>query len=242
MEKLRTIHTSRTIMFYEFGKIMDYAIDNYNFEEALNSNVYNKKSADGIRKSANFLKRLYDFDLQHPPFKALCWFWKNSENHDKPLLAFIYAIGNDQLLGEGFNVIGDTPVGQKASIDFFEDNIESFHPKKYSDNTRKSLAQNIASSWKQAGFITGKVKNIRTQPEISYYAACFAFLLSYLKGNTGDFIWNSTGVKALCLNEAKLRELAVEAAKRDLIQYQYAGSVTVISFSNLLNKIGINAI
>ncbi len=82
----------------------------------------------------------------------------------------------------------------------------------------------------------------KKQPAINYRIACFAFLLAYLKGDRGDFIWNSIGVKALGLYESKLRELAIECAKRDLIQYQYAGSVTAISFNNLLNKIESDAI
>jgi hypothetical protein len=98
----------------------------------------------------------------------------------------------------------------------------------------------MASSWKQAGFIKGKVKNVRVQPQISYQVAAFAFLLAYLSGLRGDFIWSSIGIKALCLPESKLRELATECAMHDLMQYQYAGSVTAISFTNLLNKIGIN--
>jgi hypothetical protein len=75
---------------------------------------------------------------------------------------------------------------------------------------------------------------------ITYRVACFAFLLAYLSGNRGEFIWNSIGVKALFLPESKLRDLALECARKDFMQYQYAGSVTAISFTNLLNKIGIN--
>jgi len=237
-----TIHGSRTMMFSELEKVMDFSIDNNDFDEALKSNVFGKKSSDGIKKSANYLKRLYGFDLSYAPFIAFRYFWKNAESHDRPLLAFIYAINHDDLLAESIYVLHDTTPGNKAAVEVFDANIETYHPNQYSVNTRRSMAQNVASSWKQAGFIVGKVKNIRTQPEISYYVACFAFLMSYLKGNKGDFIWNSLGVKALCLNEARLRELAVECAKRDLMQYQYAGSVTVISFNNLLNKIGINAV
>jgi hypothetical protein len=70
--------------------------------------------------------------------------------------------------------------------------------------------------------------------------ACFAFLLGYLHDLRGDFIWNSDGVKALCQSESKLRELAMDCAKRDLMQYQHAGSVTAISFTNLLSKIGVD--
>jgi hypothetical protein len=47
-------------------------------------------------------------------------------------------------------------------------------------------------------------------------------------------------VKALTLDERTIRSLAIEAAKRDLLQYQYAGNVTSITFKNLLNKLDIN--
>jgi len=228
-------------MFAELEKVMDFSVDDNNFEESLNSNVFGKKSADGIRQSANYLKRLYRFDLSYAPFKAFMYFWKNAETHDRPLLGFIYAINHDDLLAESIYVIQDTAPGMKASVESFDANIEKHHPNQYTENTRRSMAQNIASSWKQAGFIVGKVKNTRMQPEISYFVVCFALLSSYLNGNRGDFIWNSLGVKALCLSETRLRELAVECAKRDLMQYQFAGSVTVISFNNLLNKTGINA-
>ena len=128
------------------------------------------------------------------------------------------------------------------SIDILENNIENHYPQKYSPNTRRSSAQNIASSWKQAGFITGKVKNIRTQPEINYLVVAFAFFLAYLNGLRGDFILKSDFVKALSLDERTIRSLAVEAGKRDLLQYQFAGNVTSITFKNLLNNLNINGI
>ncbi len=240
MKKPKSIHGARTIMFSELEKVMDFSIDNEAFLESLHSNVFGKKSADGIRQTSRFLKRLYSFDSNNPRFAALKYFWKITEPAEKPLIAFVFAINNDVILAESIQVLRDTAPGHKAAIETFEEEIEKYHPNQYSPNTCKSMAQNIASSWKQAGFIVGKVKNIRTQPEIGYKVACFAFLLAYLKGDRGDFIWNSTGVKSLCLSESKLRELAIECAKNDLIQYQYAGSVTALGFNNLLNKIGIN--
>ena len=161
---------------------------------------------------------------------------------DKALLAFIYAISHDDLLAESIQVLQATKPGDKVSIELFEEVIEKYHPNLYSVNTRKSMAQNIASSWKQAGFIEGKVKNIRMQPEINYKVACFAFLMAYINGDRGDYIWNGLSTQALFMYESKLRELAIECSKRDLMQYQYAGSVTAIAFNNLLNKIGIDTI
>ena len=242
MHKVNTIHTSRTMMFSELEKVMDHAIDGGNFIQSLSLNVTGKKSSSGVEKTANYLKRLYRFDVKNPHFSALKYFWKISEQEEKPLLAFVYACKQDDLLSENLTVISEIPVGEKVHVERLEENIEKLHPNHYSANTRRSVAQNIASSFKQAGFIEGKVKNLRVQREVSYRVACFAFLVAYIDGYRGDFIWNSLSMKALFLSENKLRELAIECAKRDLMQYQFAGGVTAIAFTNLLNKIGIDAI
>jgi hypothetical protein len=227
-------------MFAELEKVMAYSLDDDNFLESLKHNVTGKKSNSGVEKTANYLKQLYGFDSNFPPFMAFKYFWKISEPNEKPLIALVYAANQDELLAESIQVMQVVKPGEKATREAFEEVIKKYHPNQYSANTRRSMAQNIASSWKQAGFIKGKVKNIRTQPEISYRVACFAFFLAYLKGDRGDFIWNSIGVSALCLYESKLRELAIDCAKKDLMQYQYAGSVTAISFTNLLSKIEKN--
>jgi hypothetical protein len=227
-------------MYAELEKVMAYSLDGDNFLESLGHNVTGKKSNSGVEKTANYLKRLYGFDIQYAPFLAFKYFWKISEPSEKPLIAFVYAVNQDDVLAESIQVLQNVKPGEKATKELIEEVIEKYHPNQYSANTRRSMAQNIASSWKQAGFIEGKVKNIRTQPEVTYRVACFAFLLAYLNGDRGDFIWGSIGVNALCLYESKLRELAIECSKKDLMQYQYAGSVTAISFTNLFNKIGIN--
>ena len=229
-------------MFAELSKIMDYSIEHGHYIDSLAQNVFSKKSADGIRQTGTFLKKLYSFDNQYNSFIAFKYFWSISEIKERPLIAFLYAINHDDLLAESLQVVNKVNLGEKAAIEYFEENIEKYHPSKYTEKTRKSLAQNIASSWKQASFIEGKVKNIRVSREVTYRVACFAFLLAYLKGDRGEFIWNSIGVKSLLLSEHMLRELAVEAAKRDLMQYQFAGSVTSILFNNLLNKLGIDGI
>ncbi len=240
MKKPKSIHGARTLMFSELEKVMSFSLETGQYLDAMADNVFGKKSSDGIRQTKGFLKRLYCFDESNSLFAAFKYFWKISDPNEKPLIAFVYAVNHDDLLAESIQVIQKVKPGEKARIELFEEVIEKYHPNQYSANTRRSMAQNIASSWKQAGFIEGKVKNIRTQREVTYRVACFAFLLAYINGDRGDFIWGSIGVNALCLYENKLRELAIECAKKDLMQYQYAGSVTAINFTNLLNKIGIN--
>ena len=242
MNPTKTAHTGRTIMFAELAKVMDHAIEDDNYLDSLSQNVINKKTNSGIKETTHRLKKLYSFDLTYPPFKTLKYFWQICEEQDKPKLALLYAVGHDFLLAESIPVVVETKLGGKVTIEKLDENIVSNYPNRYSENTRRSIAQNIASSWKQAGFITGKVKNIRTQPDISYIVIAFAFFMAYLDGLRGDFILTSKWVKALSLSDSIVRELAIEAAKRDFMQYQFAGNVTAISFNNLTNKLEINGI
>lgn len=240
MSKEKTIHTGRTMMFAELSKIMDHAIQDDLYFESLKQNVAGKKTKSNQGFTNGKLRKIYSFDLNYMPFRFFKHYWQISGDKDKPILTILYALGEDFLLAESIDRISSTKIGDKVSVESLEENIETNHPGIYSDKTRKSAAQNIASSWKQAGYITGKVKNIRTQPQITFYSVAFAFLLAYCNGERGDFILKSKWAKALCLGDTQLRELAVEAARRDLLQYQFAGNVTSISFTNLFKKLEID--
>ena len=235
-----TIHTSRTLMFTELSKVMDHALHDDRYLESLNENIVNKLTKSNQKKTTGFLKQLYDFDISFPPFICFKYFWQITDVKNKPILSLLYALSKDYLLGESMYVILSTGIGEKVRIEKLEKNIEVYHPKRFTEKTIQSAARNIISSWKQAGYITGKVRNIRTQPNHCYHSVAFAFLMAYLNDYKGDFILSSKWVQALAISESLIRELANEAAKRDLLQYQYAGSVTTISFNNLFKKLNID--
>lgn len=239
---ITTIHTARTLMFEELSKVMDFSFEEDNYHQSMANNVFGKKSEDNIKKTTNFLTMLYSFDLNYSSFKILKYFWLNTDEKEKPIIALLFAIQQDYLLTESISVVAETILNNKVEIEKIEGNIEKYHPNRFTKNTLRSVAQNIASSWKQAGFITGKVKNIRTQPEVSYNCVAFALIMAYINGLRGDFILSSKWVKALCLNENQLRELAIEASKRGLIQYQFSGNVTSITCNELFKKLEINDI
>lgn len=240
--KANTVHTSRTIMFTELSKVMNLSIGKDNYAESMANNVFGKKSLDGIKKTSGFLTQIYKLDIASDAFKAFKYFWINSEESDKVLLSFIFALNNDYLLKESIPTVSKCLIGSKLEIEKIEENIEKYHPNRFTKNTLRSISQNIASSCKQAGFLVGKIKNIRTEPVISYRVVAFAMLLAYLDGLRGDFIFQNDGVLSLCLPENRTREFALEASKRDLMTYQCAGSVTSIGFDDLLTKIRLNAI
>jgi hypothetical protein len=237
-----TIHTSRTLMFAELSKVMDHAAQDDRYLESLNENITNKRTKSNQEKTLRYLTQLYGFSNQDTAFQCFKYFWQQADQQDQPVLALLYAIGRDYLLTESISVVLATRIGEKVSIEKLMENLDTQHPNRYSANTSRSVAQNIASSWKQAGYITGKVKNIRTQTTPSYLVVTMALLMSYLNGDRGDFILASKWVKALGIEDAQVRNLAFEASKRELMQYQSSGSVTTITFQNLLQKLGIHGI
>jgi len=237
MKQNKTIHTSRTLMFVELSQVMNHSIEGGDFNEILNSNVTSKLSNTNLIKTNQYLRQLYGFDMEDLLFRCFKHYWTLVDNEKKSILALLFALSNDFLLKESIDIVVNSKVGERVAIEKFDDNIEKYHQGKYSINTRRSAAQNVASSWKQAGYIQGKIKNIRVQPIHDYYTVAFALLLSYLHGDRGEYILLSKWIKALAISTEELRDLIKEAAKRDLLQYQYGGNVTVISFENQLNTI-----
>lgn len=237
---LATIHTSRTLMFEELCKVMEFGLATDAFQDSLEQNIISKATQSNRAKTSNFLRKLYSFSLDDPGFRAFRFFWQMADEPDKPLLTLVFAMSRDYLLEESARIVLTTPVGEKVKVADLEENIENLHPGKYSANTRRSVAQNLASSWKQAGYIMGKVKSIRSRANPGYLALAFAMFLEYLHGNRGDYILTGKWVQALDLPESTVRAFAFEAAKRDLLNYQYSGGVTSLSFPTLHKKLKID--
>ena len=235
-------HTMRTIMFAEMSRVMNAGVTEELIHKVIEENITNKKTKSNILKTQKTITSLYSFDFKYPQFRVLQYFWNIVDEKQKPLLAFLFAYGRDYLLFESTDVVLTTPIGEKVLTSKLEENLEKYHPNHYSENTRRSIAQNIASSWKQSGYIIGKVKNIRTKTSPDYYLVTFALILAYLDGIRGDFLFAGKWVKVLDITESQVRELALEAARRDLLQYNYAGGVTTFSFNNIFNKLNINGI
>lgn len=239
-EKINTVHTSRTLMFSELSRVMDHGFESNSFEQSLGENVTGKLTKSNIEKTNRYLKQLYGFNENDSYFKGFKYFWKVGSDGTKPILALLYAIHSDNLIAESIDVVIRKNINSKVNIELLEENIDTYHPKRYSDNTRKSLAQNIASSWKQAGFILGKVKNLRVQPEVDYLIVAFALFLGYLDNLRGEYLLSSKYIRALGIQESIVRELTFEASKRDLLTYQFSGSVTTMKFNNLFKQLEIN--
>jgi hypothetical protein len=224
-------------MSAELIEVMNFHKDGVSYFSTMEDNVFNKKTASSKKKTIGYLSQLYGFQEDDLSFKALEEYWQKVEEDEKPLLAFVYAINRDYLLKESISFVKSVPDNQKAPVEGFEDNIKHHHPDRFTPKTLRSVAQNIASSWKQANYIEGKRKNIRKQQTPSYRIVAFAFLMAYLDGQRGEYMLDHPSVKCLDVNKQELLGLVKSAADRDLVRFNQSGSTMVISFENNLQNI-----
>jgi hypothetical protein len=240
--KISSVHTSRTIMFKELSDVMAQAEHAASYTEVLENNATGKSTRTNELKTNRYLRKLYEFDESSPAFKAFEYFWRTAGSADRPFLALLFALGNDDLLNRSVDIIKAASIGNRARVEDFEELIELHCPGNYSANTRKSAGQNLASSWKQAGYLEGKIKNIRVETNPGSFVVAFAMLLAYLDGCRGQFVMESKWVRALCIDQVRVRELAFEASRHDLLRFQSSGAVVTVSFGELFEKLNIDGV
>jgi len=98
MKKIKTIHTSRTIMFAELSQVMNHSIENSDFDDILTSNVFNKLSKRNLVKTNRYLKQLYRLDKEDLLFRCFKHYWALVDNEKKSILTLLFALSNDFLL------------------------------------------------------------------------------------------------------------------------------------------------
>lgn len=223
-------------MSAELIEVLDYPKGDFDYSEIMEDNVFNKKTESSKKKTIGYLTQLYSFKKENRKFLCLEDYWKKIDQKEKSLLALLFAVSEDYLIQESVDFIKSIKNNERANIESFESNIEHYHPNRFSPKTLRSVSQNVASSWKQAGYILGKVKNMRTVHSPSYYAVAFAFFMAYLDGSRGDYLFNHPSVKALDSTREETMILIKAASDRGLLNYNRSGASIVISFENYLKN------
>lgn len=237
-----TIHTRRTLMFSELARVMNHAGPTGDFGTSLGENVVAKQTKVNIDKTNQLLRQLYTFDYQHAPFRAFAYFWSLASETDQRIMALLFALEREPLLAESADLVLHTRPGDSVTVEQLRADLDHRHPGRYNPGTARSVAQRLASSWKQAGYLAVKTLNQRLQPQPQRYAVTFALLLAYLNGDRGEFILRSPTAQALGLSEMALREAAADAARHDLLQYQASGVVTAFAFPQLITVLHLHGL
>jgi hypothetical protein len=150
------------------------------------------------------------------------------------MLAFLLAAARDPLLRDCTPDVQALDRDQLVTPDEIAGWLAEKFPGRFQPTTLHSTAQNLASSWAQAGYLRGITAKRRTQPSVPPVVVAYALLLGYLGGLRGQRLLDSTWTGLLDHSPAAIVDLAVEASKQGWLRYKMAGSVVEVTFPGLL--------
>lgn len=227
-----SVHTSRTMMLEELGLAFDRVPQNARqgeYELAIvEQNILGKPTRTTRQRTVRRLTELYALDPACCVFRWLRIYW-NVDPVGRPMLAFLTAVARDPLLREMTPFVLGVPIGEVVGPHEIGSRLGETYPGRFQATTKQSTAQNLASSWTQAGYLQGKVRKIRTRPRITPVVLTYAVTLGHLCGLRGKMLLQSRWVHLLDRKQAELNDLAFEASSQGWINYKAAGDVVEIT-------------
>jgi len=230
-------HTSRTMMLGELAILLDAVAPNAKADEYISAvveqNVLGKPTQTTRKRSVQRLVELYSLAPSCPLFRLLRHFWQR-DTAARPMLAFLVATARDPLLREATPFVVAIPVGNSVSPKDVAKHLEQKYPARFKPTTLLSTAQNLASSWTQAGYLSGKINKKRCRLAVTPVVATFAVLLGYLCGQRGKLLLDTAWTRLLDRKSSEITDLATEASRQGWLTFKSAGSVVEITFPGLL--------
>jgi hypothetical protein len=232
-----SVHTSRTMMLSELTLLLSAADANATQADYTNAiiedNLLGKTTVSSRNLTAERLVELYSIDADICLFRVLRHFWRFDEA-SRPVLALLLALARDTLLRPTADLILKTNYGEQLSCTDMVVFLDVLMPGRFSRATTTSVAQNINSTWTQAGYLTGRIKKIRTEPVITPASLTFALFMAYLEGARAQRLFESYWVRVLNISKDKAHDLASAASQQGWLDYRRAGDVIDIRFPDLL--------
>ena len=230
------VHTARTMMLAELQALLSYvdkadAPKTEYFEAIQTANCLGKRSGKTRALTFRHLADLYALDPNLVLFRALRFFWQRDVD-GQPLLAALCAYSRDPIFRATAPFILAFPDGTPVAREALEEFIDSLEPGRFSKATLKSTAQNINSSWTQAGHLSGRVRKIRMRSVPTPGTVSFALLLGYLMGLRGESLFKSDYTRMLDCSFDRTIELAEDASRRGWISLKRIGNVVEVLFPN----------
>ena len=233
---LMSVHTSRTMMLEELGLVLDRVPQiarKGEYELAIvEQNVLGKPTRTTRQRSLRRLTELYALDPACSVFRLLRSYW-SVDPAGRPMLAFLTAVARDPLLRGMTPFVLGVPIGEVIGAHEIGSHLGETYPGRFQPTTKHSTAQNLASSWTQAGYLQGKVRKMRTRPRITPVVLTYAVTLGHLCGLRGKMLLQSPWVQLLDRKPAELNDLASEASSQGWINYKTAGGVVEITLPEI---------
>jgi len=237
-------HTARTMMLADLRTLLTVAPEaatRRDFSRLISEeNVLGKRTSSNRRLTARHLTDLYALDPKVTIFRLLRLFW-GADAAGRPLLALLCAQARDALFRLSARKVLDSKPGELLTSADFMAFFGQELPGRFSAAMTLSLAQNVAASWAQAGFLNGRVHKVRTRAVATPACSAYALALGYLCGLRGQVLLESGWARLLDAPSDQVIRLAREAAQRGWLDFKHSGNVFEISFRQILTPTEIQA-
>lgn len=232
-------HSARTMMLNELTHLFDglpveARPEQYKDDIEL-ANVLHKPTSKSRTLTWRHLIDLYGMDTQIPLFRLFRQLWESDVNA-RPLLACQMALTRDPLLRMSQAKILSLQLGEHLPREEMEQAIREQYPDRFSPAMLRSLAQNVNGTWTNAGYLQGRNKKHRSEPDVRPVNVVFALLLGYLQGASGNRLFSTDWVKVLNCRQERLLELARQASNSGLLTFKHSSEVMEVTFPNYLSK------
>ena len=203
-------------------------------DAVMEQNVLGKATASGREWAFRQLRRFYALDPGSLLFRAL----RDLRVHDKPgqpLLALLCALARDPVLRASADVIrGPNPVSQLPRSTSRRRSRK--FPGAYKENTRRTTAQKVASSWDQSGHLQQERpgSKVRTRARPTPGSTAYALMLGYLQDVRGRALFDTLWARVLDQSTSHLLDLAASASQFGMLELRQAGGVVDVGFRQLL--------
>lgn len=201
----------------------------------MEENILGKDTTSGREWAFRQLRRFYGLDPDSLLFRALRDVWADGAS-GQPILALLCAMARDPVLRATSAVILAAEPGEVIQSSDFEAAIEAAFPGAYKQNTRRTTAQKVASSWTQSGHLHAEkpTQKVRVHVHPTEAAVSYALLLGHLQGARGQALFETLWARVLDQPRSRLLDLAATASQRGMLEYRSAGGVVEIGFRELL--------
>ena len=232
-------HSARSMMFLEFRNLvreMPPSATKEDFARAvIEENVLEKPTLSSRRKSLRHLIELYGMDSSKVLFRVL-WHLGHTDSESLPQLCLVCAYARDPQLRRSFELIRTLRLGEAVERTTMEQYLENGFPGRFSPAMKKSMAQNVNTTWTFGGHLSGKAKKVKQLPEPRPVSAAYAMFVGYLSGLRGERLLDSAYAALVAGNRAQLEVALSLASAKGLLSLKKAAGIVEFDFSNLLNS------
>jgi hypothetical protein len=177
-------HQSKTMMLAELVMLLASDMADRPGDLIVKENLLGKPSVRAREAALFRLRQLYGIGEDCAVCTVMQRLWAR-DPVGRPLIALLCALARDPTLRAGAAAVLDASIGERIRWPTIAAAFEVCHPGRLGEKMAKSLAQNAASTWTQAGFLCGAVRKERVRVHATPATAAYAVLLAGLCGFGG---------------------------------------------------------